>query len=198
MLIPLDLTWLSYKQISQYWRKAMRSKIILLLAGALAVLGLSFGTAGASSNGLPSLTGCFGHHGVQLGTHIAYECIDQSVPGGALYWSANESNFNWDKHPSDGLLWVEASTLHPTPDANPPNTKQAFWVGIGHQGAFCTVINPGYGEHPTQCEINGVVQTMSNRQQASYDEFAAAMTSANLPDCAWSQTIVSDQCDIDN
>lgn len=150
------------------------------------------------ANSLPSLAGCFGHHGTQLSTHIAFECIDQSVSGGALYWSANEANFNWDKHPADGLLWVEASTLHPTPDSNPPNTKQAFWVGIGHQGTFCSVINPGYDQHPTQCEINGVVQTMSSRQQASYDAFAAAMKSANLPDCAWSMTIVSDQCDVDS
>ena len=149
-------------------------------------------------NSLPSLAGCFGHHGVQLSTHIAYECIDQSVSGGALYWSANESNFNWDKHPDNGLLWVEASTLHPTSDANPPNNKQAFWVGIGHQGAFCTVINPGYNQHPTQCEVNGAVHTMTKVQQASYNAFAAAMQSANLPDCAWSMTIVSDQCDVDS
>jgi hypothetical protein len=152
----------------------------------------------AQAASLPSLKGCFGHHGVQLSTHIAYECIDQSVSGGALYWSANEASFNWDKHPADGLDWVEASTLHPTPDSNPVNRFQAFWVGIGHNGAFCTVINPGYDQHPTQCEINGVTHTMTTKQQASYDAFASAMNSIGIPDCAWSQTIVSDQCDIDS
>jgi hypothetical protein len=146
--------------------------------------------------------GCFGHPGVQAansnGPLIGYECVYQPPgDGGALYWSANESNLNWDKHPGPGLLWVEASTLYPTPDANPPNTVKAFWVGIAHDGTFCSVINPGYHQHPTQCAVNGNIQTMTPVQQASYNQFAKAMTDANVPDCAWSMTIVSDQCDID-
>jgi hypothetical protein len=146
--------------------------------------------------------GCFGHSGIQGATSngplIAYECVYQpSGDGGALYWSANESNFNWDKHPGPGLLWVEASTLYLTPDANPPNTVKAFWVGIANNGTFCSVINPGYDQHPTQCAVNGTIQTMTPVQQASYNQFAKAMTDANVPDCAWSMTIVSDQCDID-
>lgn len=151
-------------------------------------------------NSLPNLAGCFNQHGVQLSTHISYECIDQSVPGGALYWSANESNFNWDKHPDSGLLWLEASTLHPATDANPPNNKQAFWVGIGHQGSFCSVVNPGYNEEPTMCALPGqLAHTMTARQQATYDQFESSMESINnIPDCAWSMTIVSDQCDIDS
>lgn len=181
-------------------RRILPFLTVALCTVTLCVTGLFATAAGASRGttaGLPDLAGCFGHHGVQLSTHIAYECIDQSVAGGALYWSANESNFNWDKHPAQGLDWVEASTLHPASDANPPNNRQSFWVGIAHNGAFCTVINPGYDQHPTQCEADGVVHLMTAKQQASYDAFAAAMASANLPDCAWSMTIVSDQCDID-
>lgn len=172
---------------------------LVALPAALLLGGLASGAFAQPAPGLPSLAGCFGHHGVQLSSHIAYECIAQpSGLGGALYWSVNESNFNWDKHPGAGLDWVEASTLHPAPDANPPNTRQAFWVGIAHQGTFCTVIGPGYDQHPTQCEENGQVHTMTSRQQASYDQFAAAMVAAKVPDCAWSMTIGSDQCDIDS
>lgn len=150
----------------------------------------------AQANSLPNLAGCFNHHGVQLSTHVAYECIDQSVAGGALYWSHNLNNFNWDKHPADGLDWVEASTLTPNATSNPPQNFQAFWVGIGHGKNFCTVIDPGYDQHPTQCEIGGVPHTMTAKQQASYDAFATAMGSINLPDCAWSMTISSSQCDV--
>lgn len=145
---------------------------------------------------LPDLPGCFNHHGVQLSTHLAYECIDQSVAGGALYWSANLADFNWDKHPASGLDWVEASTIIPEPTANPPQNRQAFWVGIAHNRSFCTVIDPGYDQHPTQCEVDGAIHTMTARQQASYDAFAAAMTAAKVPDCAWSQTISSSQCNV--
>jgi len=155
----------------------------------------------AQANSLPSLKGCFDYHGVQLSTHVAYECINQSVAGGALYWSHNLNNYNWDKHPADGLDWVEASTIVPS-NSNPPNTHQAFWVGIAHSGAFCTVIGPGYDQHPTQCEINGVTHTMTTKQQASYDAFAKAMDSlttdngGNIPPCAWSMTISSSACDV--
>jgi hypothetical protein len=150
---------------------------------------------------LPNLAGCFGHEGEQLSGLIAYECIFQpSGLGGALYWSANEANFNWDKHPGTGLDWVEASTVHLTPDSNPVNNKHDFWVGIARTGGnFCSVINPGYNEEPTMCAFPGQpAHVMSARQQASYDQFEAAMEAANIPDCSWSMTIESSQCDIDS
>ena len=156
----------------------------------------------AQANSLPSLKGCFDYHGVQLSTHVAYECINQSVSGGALYWSHNLNSYNWDKHPADGLDWVEAATIVPNATSNPPQNFQAFWVGIGHGQDFCTVINPGYDQHPTQCETNGNVHAMTSKQQASYDAFAAAMDSlatdngGNLPPCAWSRTISSSACDV--
>lgn len=154
----------------------------------------------AQVNSLPNLAGCFGHHGVQLSTHVAYECIDQSVSGGALYWSQNLNNENWDKHPASGLDWVEASTIHPNANSNPPTSFQAFWVGIGHNKNFCTVVNPGAGQHPTQCEIAGVIHTMTSKQQASYDAFIKAIESVTpaIPDCAYSMTEVSKACDIES
>lgn len=154
-----------------------------------------------ASSALTGIAGCWGNNGVQLGPGlIGYECINQSGPGGALYWSANEANFNWDKHPSDGLDWVEASTVHLTPDSNPVNNKHDFWVGIARTGGnFCSVINPGYDMHPTMCAFPGQpAHVMSARQQQSYDQFAQSMVAANVPDCAWSMTIESTQCDIDS
>ena len=169
---------------------------LLACAGAMVIATPAQGSRDQASSS--PLAACFGHNGTELLNHIAYECIAQpSGLGGALYWSVNESSFNWDKHPGSGLDWVEASTLHPAPDANPPTYKQSFWVGIGRNHIFCTVIGPGYGQHPTQCEENGMTHVMTAKQQASYDQFAAAMVAANLPDCAWSMTISSDQCDID-
>ena len=173
-----------------------------LLAMAAIVAASIGGTMAVTASAAPltsttTLTGCFGHKGIDITGFVAYECVYQpSGLGGALYWSVNLNNFNWDKHPGSGLLWVEASTLVPNAGTNPPNDKQAFWVGIGHQGDFCTVINPGFGQNPTQCEIDGVIQTMTDTQQASYNQFVAAMTAADLPDCAWSQTITSPPCNI--
>lgn len=159
-------------------------------------------TKAASLTGASPIAGCWNHNGIQASGLIMYECISQpSGLGGALYWSANEADFNWDKHPGSGLLWVEASTLRPTSDSNPVNTYQDFWTGIALPGgAFCTVINPGYDQHPTQCEVNGKIKTMDARRQASYDQFAAAMVATNVPDCAWSMTVQPDeaQCDIDS
>ena len=176
-------------------------KILAILVAFLLVGGLTVTTVSAASSS-SNLAGCFNHEGVQLSSGlIAYECIFQPPNlGGALYWSANESNFNWDKHPGDGLDWVEASTVHVTTDSNPVNNKHDFWVGIARTGGnFCSVINPGYDQHPTQCAFPGQpAHTMSTRQQASYDQFAAAMQAANIPDCAWSMTIESTQCDVDS
>lgn len=180
-------------------RKLFSNVWLAIIATVIALGGTAVLAFPSAASGGNSLAGCFGHNGTQLSGLIAYECIFQpSGLGGALYWSANESNINWDKHPGAGLDWVEASTIYPTPDANPPNTRQSFWVGIAHQGVFCSVIDPGYDQHPTQCEENGRVHNMSARQQASYNQFAAAMTALNPPDCAWSETIVSSQCDIDS
>ena len=174
------------------------------LAAALFVLLATFGMVAVPASAAPGnspaqLAGCFGHNGIHASGLIMYECIFQPPGlGGALYWSANESQFLWDKHPGTGLDWVAAATLHPATDANPPNTAQAFWVGIKHNRVYCTVINPGYDQHPTRCEENGRVHPMTAKQQASYDQFAAAMTAANLPDCAWSMTASSNACDIDS
>lgn len=150
---------------------------------------------------LSSLSQCFGHDGIKAPGLIMGECIFQpSGLGGALYWSFNESDFNWDKHPGSNLDWVEASTVHVAADANPPNFKHDFWVGIARTGGnFCSVINPGYNQEPTTCAFPGQpAHVMSVRQQASYDQFEAAMEAANIPDCAWSMTIESSQCDIDS
>lgn len=176
----------------------MRKLLAIAAVVAASVVGTVAVTASAAPLASPTtLAGCFGHKGVDITGFVAYECVYQpSGLGGALYWSVNLNNFNWDKHPGSGLLWVEASTLVPNAGSNPPNDKQAFWVGIGHQGDFCTVISPGFGQNPTQCEIDGVIQTMTDTQQASYNQFVAAMTSADLPDCAWSQTISSSACNI--
>jgi len=157
---------------------------------------------GPVTAGIGSPPGCFGHRGIQITGFIAYECLAEPAGlGGALYWSVNESDINWDKHPGAGLLWVEASTLHPAPDAKPVNSYQDFWVGIARAGgAFCTVINPGYDQHPTQCEHDGITRTMSTRQQDSYNQFIASLRASGIPTCAWSQTVTADEaaCDIDS
>ena len=198
-------------------RKISQNIWIAILATLSAFVGTVVLAISASAGS--SLPGCFGHDGTQLGKHIAYECIFQPPHlGGALYWSANESNFNWNKHPGTGLLWVEASTLHPTPDANPPNPFQVFWVGIPvtvnsfnrivpttviapapPNAYFCNVIDPGVSNNPTQCEVEGNVQTMPTQVQDSYNQFAATMKAANLPFCAWSDHPVPNEnaCDID-
>jgi hypothetical protein len=180
--------------------RKITTTIVLLVALLLSLMVPSAAAQSSSGpTGLPNLAGCFGHEGIQITGFIAYECVFQPPGlGGALYWSANESNFNWNKHPGSGLLWVEASTVHVATDTNPPNTIHSFWVGIANHGTFCTVIGPGYDQHPTKCEINGAIQTMTSQQQASYNQFAAAMAAAHLPDCAWSMTAESSQCDIDS
>lgn len=169
----------------------IRIILIVMVALALSIM------AGLRSDATSSIT-MFGHPCVQMSGKIAYECVYQPPNGNALYWSANESNINWDKHPNTGLDWVEASTLHIATDTNPPNNRHAFWVGIAHQGVFCTVINPGEGQHPTQCEENGRIHPMSTRQQASYNSFIATLEQAGIPACAYSMTIDTSQCDIDS
>lgn len=201
-------------------RRLIAATAVILAALAVAVI-----PANASPAPSTSQAGCFGHNGVVISGHIAHECLVQPADlGGALYWSANESNFNWDKHPASGLLWTEASTLYPTPDANPANPYQDFWVGIAHAGGtFCTVINPGYDQKPTLCEfavlltasnkascsaiidpgsgqpkVCETVKIMDTRRQDSYNQLAAAITAAKVPDCAWSMTVSSSACDIDS
>lgn len=188
--------------MKSFARKYLFRPILAWVFLALIVAGLALpaSSTAATTGSLSRIPQCWNHNGINASGLIMYECISQpSGLGGALYWSANEANFNWDKHPGSGLLWVEASTLRVTTDTNPPNNKQAFWVGIGHQGSFCTVIDPGYDQHPTQCEENGVIHTMTAVQQASYDQFAASMVATGVPDCAWSMTVQPDeaQCDID-
>lgn len=160
-----------------------------------------FAALGHTAAGLSALKQCFGHNGVTTPGLIMGDCIFQpSGLGGALYWSFNESSFNWDKHPGSNLDWVEASTVHMAPDANPVNNKHDFWTGIARTGGnFCSVINPGYNEEPTMCAFPGQpAHVMSARQAASYEQFEQAMEAANIPDCAWSMTIESSQCDVDS
>jgi hypothetical protein len=155
-------------------------RISLVVAVILGTVAALFGVT--ASGATSTLSGCFGHQGVQFGSNNAYECIAKDDDeSGALYWQTNNNDHEWNLHPDSGNLTVNAITF-PLGQQNP---YYGFIAVIDSSEGGCVVQGAGYGQTPTMCANPGQPpKVMDATFQASYNDFAEVM-SEEIPDCAW-------------
>lgn len=184
-----------------------------LVAAGLAAAGLA-GLAGAASSGssaatvttAANLAGCFGHAGVQMPGHVAYECL-YVPPGhlGALYFSQNLYAFAYYWHPAAGDMVVTEVYYKPpgsrwakygVPAADDPlRTPISLPLPPRSNGRIvtladgCIVAAPSIAVVPTVCTGTSQggqpdeTKQMTTAEQASIKAFWSVMY--HLPGVAW-------------